>query len=155
MRSTVRIYNPMHTSSSRTCMRHMVNLFLPLYRYRNMPSTKQTKSDDFYVFLYKGKKGSIVFMFPFFFLFKIGFFEEMLKRLEEVIILELGSSEMCTSELGNGDGGKRKRNEMMMGKCLVSLGGFYKRDIMMRESFFFLGRLILYVHSMIIYNHII
>jgi len=61
----------------------------------------------------------------------------MLKRLEEVMILELGSSEMCTSELGNGDGGKRTRNEMMMEKCLVSLGGFYKRNIIMREKEFF------------------
>lgn len=58
------------------------------------------------------------------------------------MVLELGSSEMCTSELGNGDGGKRKRNEMMMEKCLVSLGGFYKRNIIMRENgifYFFLS----------------
>lgn len=32
------------------------------------------------------------------------------------MILDLGSSEMCTSELGKGDGGKRKRNAMMMVK---------------------------------------
>lgn len=77
------------------------------------------------------------------------------------MILELGSSEMCTSELGNGDGGKRKRkrNEMMMEKCLVSLGRIYKRNIMKRERerrglFSWADSFYIYVHSIIIYNHI-
>lgn len=88
----------------------------------------------------------------FFFLLRLDFWRDGVRRLEEVMIWELGSSEMCTSKLGNGDGWKWKEMKIMMEKCLVSLGGFYKRNIMRRENSLFSWADLFYMFTTLLWS---
>lgn len=85
---------------------------------------KQKQKWWFLCYLYKKKEGfslvSVFFLCSFFCWLDI--FERCWKRLKEVMILELGSSEMCTSELGIDDGGKMKKKWNDDGEVLGVFG---------------------------------
>lgn len=115
--------------------------------------TNKNKSDDFYVICTKRKKGSLLFLFFFFyvlFFLLIGYFREMLKKIERSDDFRIGIVGDVHERTRNWWWRKNEKEMKWWWRSAWCLWvDFIKGTLWWKRIVLFI-----YVHSMIIYNHI-